>query len=208
MVSSELVTGAATQLEMSSATTHRGGDVEEACAEISPALSFREASFSVRDKVILRKVSGHVGSNQVCAILGPSGSGKTTLLNVLAGRSSSRPPNVKVSVHMEADGVKTNPVSFRKNVAYVMQDDALMATATPREALLFSATLRLSVSEEARTKRVEEMLGELDLLGCADVYIGGPLVKGISGGQRKRTAVGVELVTKPGLVFLDEPTSG
>jgi len=102
-----------------------------------------------------------------------------------------------------------DPVAFRRNVAYVMQDDALVATATPREALGFSAALRLpDTSASERDALVEKKLEELNLLGCADVYIGGEMLKGISGGQRKRTSVGVELVTNPKLVFLDEPTSG
>jgi ABC-type multidrug transport system ATPase subunit len=90
-------------------------------------------------------------------------------------------------------------VAYRKNIAYVMQDDSLMATATPREALKFSATMRLpsSVTPEEITARVEGLLGKLGLMVCADVLVGGPLIKGISGGQRKRTSVGVELITDP-----------
>ncbi len=91
-----------------------------------------------------------------------------------------------------------------------MQDDALMATATPREALKFSATMRLPA--ETSSQEVEEMvnrlLDELGLTVCADVLIGGALIKGISGGQRKRTSVGIEIITSPTLLFLDEPTSG
>jgi len=59
-----------------------------------------------------------------------------------------------------------------------------------------------------RRALVEAMLVELNLVGCADVVIGGDMLKGISGGQKKRTSVGVELVTRPRLIFLDEPTSG
>jgi ABC-type multidrug transport system ATPase subunit len=92
-----------------------------------------------------------------------------------------------------------NPVAYRKNIAYVMQDDSLMATATPREALLFSGRMRLpsSVSPEEIATRVDGLLEELGLTMCANVLIGGPLIKGISGGQRKRTSVGVELITHP-----------
>lgn len=80
-----------------------------------------------------------------------------------------------------------------------MQDDALMATATPREALRFSANLRLpsSLTSEEIEKKVEMFLSALGLTDCADVIIGGALIKGISGGQRKRTSVGVELITDP-----------
>jgi ABC-type multidrug transport system ATPase subunit len=94
-------------------------------------------------------------------------------------------------------------VTYRKNIAYVMQDDSLMATATPREALLFSGKMRLpsSVSTEAIEKKVDQLLEELGLTECAGVMIGGPLIKGISGGQRKRTSVGVELITDPSVGF-------
>ena len=80
-----------------------------------------------------------------------------------------------------------------------MQDDSLMATATPREALLFSARMRLPthVIEKGIEEKVDKLLEELGLTECANVLIGGPLIKGISGGQRKRTSVGVELVTNP-----------
>lgn len=123
--------------------------------------------------------------SQVCAILGPSGAGKSSLLNVLAGRSSSRvTAGIDIKARMYVDGQLVNPVAFRRNVAYVMQDDALLATATPREALRFSAVLRLGLSETENTQMVEKMLADLDLEGCADVCVGGELIKGISGGQR------------------------
>lgn len=92
-----------------------------------------------------------------------------------------------------------NPVSFRRNIAYVMQDDALMATATPREAITFSASMRLpsTTTKEQIQALVDNTLNDLGINDCADVMIGGSLIKGISGGQRKRTSVGIEIVTKP-----------
>ena len=84
-----------------------------------------------------------------------------------------------------------------------------MPTATAREAILFSARLRLNGASLAECVNLTTvMLDELGLNSCADVLIGGELIKGISGGQKKRTSIGVELVTNPSLVFLDEPTSG
>lgn len=86
----------------------------------------------------------------------------------------------------------------------------MQVTATPREAIRFSAKLRLprDTKESQLDKLTERMLTELGLTACADTIVGGELIKGISGGERKRTSVGVELVTKPALVYLDEPTSG
>eukprot|EP00981_Chlorochromonas_danica_P001052 scaffold243_cov163-Ochromonas_danica.AAC.5 len=141
--------------------------------------------------------------------MGPSGAGKSSLLNVLAGRSCSA-AGIQIDGRICVGGQEIDPVAYRRNIAYVMQDDALMATATPREALHFSAHLRLpsSTTPEEIDGVVEKLLDDLGLSSCADVMIGGALIKGISGGQRKRTSVGVELITDPSLLFLDEPTSG
>jgi len=97
-------------------------------------------------------------------------------------------------------------MKVRKLIAFVAQDDSLQATSTPREAIRFSAKLRLPrlTRESQLDKLVERMITELGLTSCADTIVGGALIKGISGGERKRTSVGVELVTKPTLVFLGE----
>jgi ATP-binding cassette, subfamily G (WHITE), eye pigment precursor transporter len=121
----------------------------------------------------------------------------------LAGRSASA-PGIVIDGQVTIDGVDVNPVAYRKNIAYVMQDDALMATSTPREALKFSASLRLSgISNEEIDELVVDTLKALGILECADVFIGNVMIKGISGGQRKRTSVGVELITNPSLLLLD-----
>jgi len=145
----------------------------------------------------------------VCAIMGPSGAGKSSLLNVLAGRSAPA-PGIAITGTVTVAGVPINPVVFRKHIAYVMQDDALMATQTPEDALRFSATLRLpdTMTPEEIDKLVQSSLVALGIDGCKDVMIGGPMIKGISGGQRKRTSIGIEIITNPRLLFLDEPTSG
>lgn len=172
-------------------------------------IEWEDVSFKVGNNVILNKVWGKVNAGNLMCIMGPSGSGKSSLLNVLAGRSAST-TGITIEGTVKVAGQEINPVSFRKNIAYVMQDDALMATAHPREALEFSASLRLpsTTTKEEIHEIVEKTLTELGIQDCADVLIGGELIKGISGGQRKRTSVGVEIVTKPSLLFLDEPTSG
>ena len=160
-------------------------------------------------RTILNETFGTLPSASLTAILGTSGSGKSSLLNILAGRMSST-STVLVEGAVSVDGQLIDPVEYRKNIAYVMQDDCLLKTATPREALTFSATLRLGVkkNKEQISEIVNAMLAALGLEQCADTFIGDQLSKGISGGERKRTAIGVELVTSPSLVFLDEPTSG
>ena len=101
--------------------------------------------------------------------------------------------------------VDPSNMEVRKQIAFVTQDDALQPTSTPREAIAFSAKLRLPriTSNDEIKELTEKMIVELGLEECADTMIGGELVKGISGGERKRTSIGVELVTKPCLVFLD-----
>jgi ABC-type multidrug transport system ATPase subunit len=183
----------------------------EAAFKMKPPqdIVWKNVNFKVKDKSILTDVWGKVPSGKVAAIMGPSGAGKSSLLNVLAGRSANA-SGIQISGHISVAGREINPVNFRENIAYVMQDDSLLATATPRETLNFSAQLRLpgSTTQSEIKSIVENLITDLGLDKCADVMIGGALIKGISGGQRKRTSVGVELITDPSLLFLDEPTSG
>ncbi|GKY92588.1 hypothetical protein MPSEU_000228900 [Mayamaea pseudoterrestris] len=164
---------------------------------------------------ILENVWGRCPSGKVTAVMGPSGSGKTSLLNVLSGRmTSKRTKSVTIDTKNNIlwNNYLVDPASiyFRKTIAFVAQDDSLLDTATPREAIAFSAKLRLpKTTTETQIKAiVTGMLHELNLLDCADTMVGGALVKGLSGGERKRTSVGVELVTRPRIIFMDEPTSG
>jgi len=143
--------------------------------------------------------------------MGASGAGKTSLLAVLAGQiQSNRKLRVETDIRLDNYVVDPTNMNVRQSIAFVAQDDTLPSTATPREAIRFSAKLRLprSMTEHELDQLTNRILMELGLVSCADTLVGGALIKGISGGERKRTSVGVELVTKPALVFLDEPTSG
>jgi len=184
-------------------------------------------------KTILRDCYGSVRGGEVCAVLGPSGAGKSSLLNVLSGRvtmSSSSgsgsgsgadghdhghghgQKRVQTRGTVLVGGKRVHPSEFRRHIAYVMQDDVLGATTTPREALRFSAKLRLDpgTPDDAIETDIDRILHQLGLTECADVFIGDARkgISGISGGQRKRTSVGVEIITQPSILFLDEPTSG
>lgn len=85
-----------------------------------------------------------------------------------------------------------------------------MGTLTVRENLSFSASLRLpkSLSKQERKERVNEILLDLGIMGVADQMVGTEFIRGISGGERKRTSIGMELITSPSVLFLDEPTTG
>src|SRR5689334_4806390 len=84
-----------------------------------------------------------------------------------------------------------------------MQNDVLMQTLTPRESFQFAANLRIKATKEEKERLVNQVLGDLNLGKAADTLIGGPLLKGVSGGERKRASIGVELITDPSLLFLD-----
>uniref|UniRef100_UPI00398F6165 broad substrate specificity ATP-binding cassette transporter ABCG2-like n=1 Tax=Pristiophorus japonicus TaxID=55135 RepID=UPI00398F6165 len=181
-----------------------------------PILTFNNISYVVnvrralcvrgQEKEILRGVSGMMkpGMN---AILGPTGSGKTSLLDVLASRKDPRGFK-RGQVLLNGRLVESN---FNLQSAYVVQDDILMGTLTVRENLEFSANLRLSRKEytfEEKQQKVNRVINELGLQDCANTKIGTELIRGVSGGERKRCSIGMELITSPTLLFLDEPTTG
>ena len=97
---------------------------------------------------------------------------------------------------------------FGRFANYVMQDDIIFRYFTVREALTFAARLKLKVSEQEQDSRINKLIEELGLSHVADSQVGSTLKKVISGGERKRTAIGVELITDPNVILLDEPTSG
>ena len=126
--------------------------------------------------------------------------GKTTLLNVLAGRASG-----KIEGTLLLNGHSGSEAKIlMKNSAYIMQDDVLMNTQTPREILEFAAKLRIdnTFSEAEKQDCVETVLKELNLINCQNTQVGAPGIKrGISGGERKRVAIGTEIIDNPSLLF-------
>ena len=90
----------------------------------------------------------------------------------------------------------------------MQQDDILFDVFTPRELLKFAAKIRTSLDDDQIEKRVDSIVQRLGLESCKDQQIGGIFKRGISGGERKRTSIGYELITEPSLLLLDEPTSG
>lgn len=139
------------------------------------------------------------------AILGPTGSGKSSLLDILADRKDRQ--GLEGQVLMDGQPQSSD---FKYRVGYVVQDDVVCGTLTVRENLTFSANVRLppNVSTEAKKSIVDEVIKQLDLQKCADSKLGNELQRGVSGGERKRTNIGMELVLSPNILFLDEPTTG
>jgi ATP-binding cassette subfamily G (WHITE) protein 2 len=95
-------------------------------------------------------------------------------------------------------------------IGYVVQDDIYSGTLTVRENIIFSANLRLpqSVTREERLERVDRIIEQLGLSKCADTRMGNESERGVSGGERKRTCIAMEMVLSPSILFLDEPTTG
>ncbi|KAK4715026.1 hypothetical protein R3W88_020933 [Solanum pinnatisectum] len=155
-------------------------------------------------KHILKGITGSISPGEILALMGPSGSGKTTLLKILGGRLHE---NVKGTVTY--NDIPYNP-ALKRRVGFVTQDDVLFPQLTVEETLVFAAFLRLPCKMNRRQKyeRVEVILKELGLERCRHTRIGGGLVKGVSGGERKRASIGHEILVDPSLLLLDEPTSG
>lgn len=157
-------------------------------------------------KQILTNSQGIVHPGEFLAIMGPSGAGKTTLLNCLSSKYQKSLTITSGTVFINDHPIES--VDYKSMIGFVPQDDILMESLTVRETLNFSASLTMKLTHADRNNVVNNMLSELGLTGCADSYIGGHIMRGISGGERKRTSIGVELIFNPPVLFLDEPTTG
>ena len=157
---------------------------------------------------ILQNVSGYCLPGHLTFIMGASGAGKTSLLNLLSNRISDKPGQTLSGKVLVNDKLPLTAELFANYGSYVMQDDVVFAYFTVKEALLFAARLKLNISEDAIQEKVARLIRDLGLQDCQDTRVGSVLKKLISGGERKRTAIGVELITNPKMIFLDEPTSG
>jgi ATP-binding cassette subfamily G (WHITE) protein 2 len=154
---------------------------------------------------ILHNVSVDAEPGNFTGIMGPSGCGKTTLLEILSCRAQGTKTGV-----VTINGVEASAEILGNIAGYVKQEDLLLPTATVREAIEFSARLRLPISKSKRERdiSISNAIDHLDMRVKADSRIGSDEERGLSGGQRRRTSIGLELVTKPGILLLDEPTSG
>ncbi|WWD16853.1 hypothetical protein CI109_101285 [Kwoniella shandongensis] len=167
-----------------------------------------------RKRWILKDVGCECRSGEVLAILGGSGSGKTTLLNAIANRLSGLPTEHGEIAYYAATssgrGKKLGKSEVKRRTGFVRQQDFLVECLTVRETLTYAARLRLptSLSDKTIAVIVEQTIDELGLRDAADTVVGGPLRKGISGGEKRRLSIGCVLVTLPSVLILDEPTSG
>lgn len=168
--------------------------------------------FQSRKLQILKPISTGFYPGELNVIMGPSGSGKTSLLCSIARRlHSSFGTRYRVTGEMLYNGAVPSESVIRSASSFVTQDDdALMPSLTVRESLQFAAGLRLPswMSKEEKNRKAEEILLKMGLKDCANNLIGSDLIKGISGGEKRRVTIAIQILTDPKVLLLDEPTSG
>ena len=155
---------------------------------------------------LLEGVSLVVQPGEMVAVMGPSGSGKSTLLAVLNGQVAPAAGRVVIGGLDLHDHFEL----FRGRIGYVPQDDILHADLTVWQALWYAARLRLpqDMADAEIARRIRQVLAQLGLDGTEQTRVGDQRKRGISGGQRKRVNLAMELLTDPPILVLDEPTSG
>ncbi|KAE9602772.1 hypothetical protein Lal_00049420 [Lupinus albus] len=153
-------------------------------------------------KCVLKNVSCRAKPWEILAIVGPSGAGKSSLLEVLAGKVS--PQSGTVFVNQKP----VKKAQFKKLSGYVTQKDTLFPLLTVQETMMFSAKLKLKLPQEQLCSRVKSLIKELGLDHVAGTRIGDDRIRGISGGEKRRVSIGVEVIHDPRVLILDEPTSG
>lgn len=165
------------------------------------SLSAHGLTVTVGRHVLLSDINFSLAKGSLVAVIGPSGCGKSTLIRALTGLQ----PATSGTVLYDGRDLYAEYEQLRYRIGVVPQDDVLHRQLTVRRALRFSAALRFAedVPRQERHARVEQVLGMLGLQQRANLRI-----DRLSGGQRKRVSVAMELLTEPSLLCLDEPTSG
>ena len=167
-------------------------------------LNGRDLNFTFKNSTNgLHNFSFNLESGQLVAIMGGSGVGKSTLLGIMNG--NIRPDEGRITVN----GYPLDAPEARQLIGFVPQDDLLIEELSVYQNLWFTARLCFArLSDQEIKVRVENVLKELDLEGIKDLEVGSPIRKTISGGQRKRLNIALELIREPAILYLDEPTSG
>ncbi|CAG9129147.1 unnamed protein product [Plutella xylostella] len=174
--------------------------------EESINIAFQDIHYSVRNgfftrghKQILAGVCGEVAAGELTVLVGQSGAGKSTLMDILAGYTAPTSGQLLVNGRLRDDKW------FRRRSCYIMQNDQLQDMLTVEESLNVACDLKLGahVSREQKCRRVVEIVSALGLCSARVTQ-----TRSLSGGERKRLAIGLELVSDPPVMFLDEPTSG
>lgn len=153
----------------------------------------------------LHELSFESHSGQLVGIMGISGSGKSTLANVMSGMT----PPASGNVYVNNIDIYENPETIKGLIGFVSQDDILMEDLSVYDNLYYSARLSFDNLPSALVQdKIDKLLRLLGLFDIKDIKVGNPLNKKISGGQRKRLNIALELIREPAILILDEPTSG
>ncbi|KAL0696553.1 hypothetical protein Bca4012_063733 [Brassica carinata] len=171
-------------------------------------LSFKDLTLTLKSnrKHLLRCVTGSMKPGRITAVMGPSGAGKTSLLSALAGKAVG----CNLSGMILINGKELSIHSYKKIIGFVPQDDIVHGNLTVEENIWFHAKCRLPAGQSKADKVlvVERVIDSLGLQAVRSSLVGTVEKRGISGGQRKRVNVGLEMAMEPSILFLDEPTSG
>ncbi|KAI3967774.1 hypothetical protein MKX01_039166 [Papaver californicum] len=161
----------------------------------------------IKPKNILKCISFVARSSEILAVVGPSGAGKSTLLRIISGRIRKKDFDPRsISLNDSPIGSLTQ---LKKICGFVAQDDNLLPLLTVKETMMFSADFRLvGRSCKEKEERVENLMKELNLLHVQNSFVGDEETRGISGGERKRVSIGIDVIHDPPILLLDEPTSG
>ncbi|CAL0300484.1 unnamed protein product [Lupinus luteus] len=191
------------KLSFSALFPNRRRQLGAAAVAVEPTVG--ESMFT-RTKTLLNDISGEARDGEIMAVLGASGSGKSTLIDALANRIARGKLKGTLALNGEALGSRLLKVIS----AYVMQDDLLFPMLTVEETLTFAAEFRLprTLSKSKKKARVQALIDQLGLQNAAKTIIGDEGHRGVSGGERRRVSIGIDIVHDPILLFLDEPTSG
>lgn len=171
------------------------------------SLSFEKLGLKLKNGVeILKGVSGEFPHSRLTALMGPSGSGKSSFLNVLCGKATYGSQTGVIRIN----GVESTMSAIKSLTGFVPQDDVMHGDLTPYENLYYNAMLRLprAMPQAQKKQIIADTIAMLGLEAVQHTVVGVPEARGISGGQRKRVNIGLEISAWPYIVFLDEPTSG
>ncbi|KAJ8599505.1 hypothetical protein CTAYLR_007320 [Chrysophaeum taylorii] len=168
------------------------------------AIELRAATYAYDGTVALDDVSVRFPAGTVAIMMGPSGAGKTTLLNLLAGRLATTAKKLRGG-GVFVDDERVGPGVFKRIGTLTPQEFALPTVLTVRQALLYTAELRRG---NRRVARVEALMDKLGIRAHADTVIGTTLKVGISGGQKKRVSIAMDLLAERPVMLVDEPTTG
>lgn len=183
-------------IQLSLPKTHKI-DIEFTDLNYKARMGFREPI-----KHILRNTNGYFKSGDLTAIMGPSGAGKSTLLNILTGFERN---NWTGRIEYVTEDSKQKWDQYKKQACYIQQDDQLHPLFTTSEVMLLAANLKIgtSLNRKAKHMLIDDILESLDLAKAKNTRC-----DRLSGGQKKRLSIALELIDNPPVMFLDEPTTG